>query len=177
MSNDDDEATAIAYARESAQADLINATRAYEDAQRRGDATEAGSALRYMALHQQQVQQFDNLARKNSPESQFSARESQWMAQRPSLMQNPAKVQQVSQVAQQLMAQGYQRDSDAFFNALNLRIDAPSELPSPDEAVQITMGNSKYANIKDPKDHQDAVNRYNRGVQDLYQRKQSGDYR
>jgi hypothetical protein len=74
------------------------------------------------------------------------------------------------------MAQGYQRDSDSFYSALNLRVDAPSELPSPDEAVQITMGNSKYANTKDPKEHQDAVNRYNKGVQDLFQRKQQGDY-
>jgi hypothetical protein len=175
--SDDDEDTAIAYAKASAETDFINATRAYEDAQRRGDTTEAGAALRYMALHQQQVQQFDNLARMNSPQSQFTAREQQWLNQRPSLMQNPAKMQQVQEVARNLVAAGYQRDTDSFFSALNLRIDSPSELPSADEAVKIAF-NSKYAgDLKDPKNHQDAVNRFNQGVKTLWERKQSGDYR
>jgi hypothetical protein len=175
MSNDDED-TAIAYAKASAEQDFINATRAYEDAQRRGDATEAGAALRYMALHQQQVQQFDNLARQNSPQSQFTAREQQWLNQRPSLMQDQRKLQQVQQVAQQLMAQGYKRDSDSFYSALNLRVDAPSELPSPDEAVKIAF-NSKYANTTTSSGHADAISRFNEGVKTLWERKQSGDYR
>ena len=91
----DDEDTAIAFAKASAEQDLIKATRAYEDAQRAGNAYEAGIALRQASLAANQVAQFKDLEQQQSPQPQFTAREQAWLNQRPSLMQNPAKVQHV----------------------------------------------------------------------------------
>jgi len=85
-------------------------------------------------------------------------------------------LREIGQVANQLIAAGYQRDSDAFYQALNMRVDkknTDTDLPTPDEAVGITMARSKYSDPDGGKN----VNEYNRGVHRLNYEKSLGNYK
>ena len=175
MAEDIVEQAAIENARELAQDNLIQAQRAYEDATRAGDIAGSAQALRRVVWARNEL---TVLGGGQQPGSQFTQREQAWLNQRPAVRDNPQKLQEIAKVAQQLFQAGYQRDTDEFFQLLNLRTDISDNdiLPSPDEAVKIAF-NSKYADLKDPKEAAEAVNKYNAGVHDLLRRKAVGDYK
>jgi hypothetical protein len=165
---------ALDSARRQAEQELVTAQRNYSDAMRNGDTENAGTYLRHLHILKQNA---DALGVPDRSQPQFSAREAAWLQQRPSLMNDSRRLQEVGRVADQLIAAGYQRNSDAFFQALNMRVDpknTDTELPTPDEAVAITMGRSKYASRTLDEKRAD-IDRYNSGVIRLANEKSAGN--
>jgi hypothetical protein len=165
---------AVNAARYSAETYLINAQREYEDAQRSGDMEKAGLALRHFNAAQRELDQLGGTTQQQ--QSPWTPAEEQWMRARPEVMGSPERVRQLGEVANELIQRGYQRSSPEFFSALNLRLGAEEgSLPTPDQALEITLGRSKYGpSIKTSSGMAEAVNTYNRNVRELFSRKQQG---
>jgi hypothetical protein len=161
-------------ARASTERDIASLEQSLAESIANGDSDAAVDCRRALASYQEQLRGLGG-----PRQAQLSADERRWLAARPGIAGDPQKLRMVAETAQTLMAAGYVRGSPEFFRALEFKTDSEQgELPSADELVKITMGNSRYGpDLNTPEGKREAYQRCHNGWEELQRRKAAGDYR
>ena len=156
------------YARQKSEQELNAAAEVYNESVAAGDHDQAVEALRHYRYYEKELADF------GGPEShQPTPSEQNWLAQRPSIANNPARLQQVRHTYEQIIRSGIPRGSEEAFRALSFKVDPPTgdptELPSTQDILGMMTG-SKYV-----EDKQEARRLAHAGWEELQRRKRAGD--
>jgi hypothetical protein len=167
MSYNDD---LLNYARQKTERELNSAAEVYNDAVANGDHDQAVEAIRHYRYYERELADLGG-----SQAQQPLPAERNWLAQRPSISQNPARYQQVMRTYEQIIASGCPRGSEEALRALSFKCDPPTgdpvEMPSADDVLDMMMKSDHIS------DEEEARQLASRGWQELQRRKAAGDYR
>ena len=133
------------YAVEKARRDLRTASEQYDDAVARGDVDEATNLLRHVRYHSQELAEL-------TPQQQLTPRQASFLAQRPSIRDNPQKLAALRDDYLACLKAGVPDDSDEMFRILSGRHDPQpgnAELPDPRELVDIVSRSRHFNGDKD----------------------------
>src|SRR5262245_50911970 len=178
MSRQDDllqiaSAHAARQALSSIESDAQDAQQSYTDALQAGDTASASNELRRMADLAAQAQLLTNATgAPQQAQSPYTPAEQKWLADHPSVANDPRKMAEVVGAANHLIARGYDRNSEAYVAALdvaagNSASSAEGEL-TPDVVVN-ELCKSKFGAV--------TPDEYNHGVHRLATLKAQGRYR
>lgn len=131
--------TIAQFAREKALTDYQIATREYEAAVNEGDVVRAAEMQRHLRYHAKEI---DELA----PKLQVNQAELSWIQHRPAILNNPKKLQEVSDAYYKCRNAGM--NERQALDLMSHRFDSrpgKAEVPTPDDVVDI-VSRSKYFN-------------------------------